>query len=180
MKTSIGKTYLEIAPGDITQLPVDAIVNAAGTDLRMEAGLARALKRAFGEGVEREALAMGPIELGEAVATTAADHPSVQWVIHAAVMGPDMKPDASTIAKATASALDVADRCQARSVAMPAFGAGVGGFPLYQCAGIMLAETVRYLKAYPRTGMRRIRFSTYSDAAKAAFKNAMAGVSRYC
>lgn len=179
MKTSIGKTYLEIVPGDITELPVDAIVNAARTDLRMEAGVAGALKRAFGEGVEREALAMAPIELGEAVATTTADHPTVQWIIHAAVMGADLRPDASTIARATSSALDVADRCHARSVAMPAFGTGVGGFPLYQCASIMLAETVRYLKDHPRTGLRRIVFSTYSDAAKAAFKNAMAGVSRY-
>jgi O-acetyl-ADP-ribose deacetylase (regulator of RNase III) len=179
MKTSIGKTYLETVSGDITELPVDAIVNAASTELRMEAGVAGALKRVFGEGVEREALAMGPIELGEAVATTTADHPAVQWVIHAAVMGPDLHADAGTIAKATGSALGVADRCHARSVAMPAFGTGVGGFPLYQCASIMLAETVRYIKDHPKTGLRRVVFSTYSDAAKAAFKNAMAGVSRY-
>jgi len=94
-------------------------------------------------------------------------------------MGPDVKPDAATIAKATRSALEVADRCHARSVALPALGAGVGGFPLYQCASVMLAETVRYLKDHPKTGLRRIVFSTYSDAAKAAFKNAMAGISRY-
>ena len=61
---------------------------------------------------------------------------------------------------------------------MPAFGTGAGEFPLYQCASIMLAETVRYLKDHPKTGLRRIIFSTYTDAAKAAFKNAMAGVSR--
>ncbi|HOT24362.1 MAG TPA: macro domain-containing protein [Thermoleophilia bacterium] len=179
MKTSIGKTYLESVPGDITQLPVDAVVNAAATDLRMEAGVAGAIKRAFGEGVEREALAVAPIAPGEAVATTAAGHPTVKWVIHTAVMGPDVKPDAATIAKATRSALEVADRCHARSVALPALGAGVGGFPLYQCASVMLAETVRYLKDHPKTGLRRIVFSTYSDAAKAAFKNAMAGISRY-
>ena len=179
MKTSIGRTYLEIVPGDITELPVDAIVNAANTELRMEAGVAGAIKRVFGEGVEREALAMGPIQLGEAVATTTADHPAVQWIIHAAVMGPDLETDANAIAKATRSALDTADRCHARSIAMPAFGTGVGGFPLYQCASIMLAEAVGYLKDHPKTGLRRVVFSTYSDAAKAAFKNAMAGVSRY-
>ncbi len=179
MKTSVGKTRLEIAPGDITELPVDAIVNAAGTDLRMEAGVAGALKRVFGEGVEREALAMGPIGLGEAVATTTADHPQVQWIVHAAVTGPDGRTDANTIARATYNALAVADRCHARSVAMPAFGTGVGGFPLYQCASIMLTEVVRYLREHPRTALRRIVFSTYTDAAKAAFKNAMAGISRY-
>lgn len=179
MKTSIGKTYLEVVPGDITALPVDAVVNAAGTDLRMEAGVAGALKRVFGDGVEREALAMGPIAVGEAVATTTADHPAVQWVIHAAVMGPDKRADAHAVATATRSALAVADRCHARSVALPAFGTGVGGFPLFQCASIMLAETARYLKDDPKTGLRRIVFSTYSDAAKAAFKHAMAGLSRY-
>lgn len=179
MKTSIGKTRLEIAPGDITELPVDAIVNAAGTELRMDVGVAGAIKRVFGEGVEREAMAMGPVELGEAVATTTADHPQVQWIVHAAVMGPDGRTDANTIAKATRRALEVTDRVHARSVAMPAFGTGVGGFPLYQCASIMLAEVVRYLKDHPKTALRRIVFSTYSDAAKAAFKNAMAGVSRY-
>ena len=179
MKTSIGRTYLEIVPGDITELPVDAIVNAANTELWMGAGVAGALKRVFGEGVEREAVSLGPIQIGEAVATTTADHPAVQWIIHAAVMGPDLHTDANAIAQATRSALDVADRCNARSVAMPAFGTGVGGFPLYQCASIMLAEAVRYLKDHPKTGLRSIVFSTYSDAAKAAFKSAMAGVSRY-
>jgi O-acetyl-ADP-ribose deacetylase len=179
MKTSIGKTYLEIVPGDITELAVDAIVNAANTELRMGAGVAGAIKRVFGEGVEREALALGPIKVGEAVATTTGDHPSVQWIIHAAVMGPDLKTDANAIAAALRSSLDVADHSHARSIAVPALGTGVGGFPLYQCASIMLAETVRYLKDHPRTGLRRIVYSTYSDAAKAAFKNAMAGISRY-
>jgi O-acetyl-ADP-ribose deacetylase len=179
MKTSIGRTYLEIVPGDITELPVDAIVNAASTDLHMGAGVAGAIKRVFGDGVEREALALGPIEIGAAVATTTADHPTVQWIVHAAVMGTDRRTDAGAIAAATRSALDAADRCHARSVALPAFGTGVGGFPLYQCASIMLAETVRYLKDHPRTGLRRIVFATYGDAAKAAFKNAMAGVSRF-
>ena len=179
MKTSIGRTYLEIVPGDITELPVDAIVNPANTELRMEAGVAGAVKRVFGEGVEREALALGPVRVGQAVATTTADHPSVQWIIHAAVTEPDLKPDANAVATSTRSALDVADHCHARSIAMPAFGTGVGGFPIYQCASIMLAETVRYLRDHPKTGLRRIIFSTYSDTAKAAFKNAMAGVSRY-
>jgi O-acetyl-ADP-ribose deacetylase (regulator of RNase III) len=178
MKTSIGRTYLEIVPGDITELPVDAIVNPANTELRMDAGVGGAVKRVFGEGVEREALALGPVSVGEAVPTTTADHPSVQWIIHAVVMKPDSKTDANAVATATRAALDVADRCHARSVAVPAFGTGVGGFPIYQCASIMLAETVRYLKDHPKTGLRRIIFSTYSDTAKAAFKNAMAGVSR--
>ncbi len=100
-------------------------------------------------------------------------------MIHAAVMGADLQTDADAIAKATRSALDCAERCHARSIAMPAFGTGVGGFPLYQCAGIMVAETVAYLKAKPNTGLRHVMFSVYSDAARAAFKHALAGSSRF-
>ena len=93
-------------------------------------------------------------------------------------MGPDLKTSADAVAKATRSTLEVADKCGARSLAMPAFGTGVGGFPIYQCASIMMAEVVRYVQDHPRTGIRQIMFSVYSDSAKAAFKNAMAGISR--
>jgi len=178
MKTSVGRTHLEIVPGDITELPVDAIVNAANSELWMGAGVAGAIKRVAGEVVEREAMAQGPIKVGEAVATTAGDLKIVKWVIHAAVMGPDLKTSADAIAKATRSTLEIADKCGARSIAIPAFGTGVGGFPIYQCASIMLAEVVRYLQDHPRTAFRQIMFSVYSDSSKAAFKNAMAGISR--
>ncbi len=178
MNTSVGRTRLEIVPGDITELPVDAIVNAANSELWMGAGVAGAIKRAGGEGIEREAVAQGPIKVGEAVATTAGDLKVVKWVIHAAVMGPDLKTSADAVAKATRSTLGIADKCGARSLAIPAFGTGVGGFPIYQCASIMMAEVVRYVHDHPRTGIRQIMFSVYSDAAKAAFKNAMAGISR--
>jgi len=178
MKTSVGKTKLEIASGDITELEVDAIANAANTELWMGAGVAGAIKRVGGEAVEKEAMLQGPIEIGEAVATTGHDL-KARWVIHAAVMGADLQTNANAIAKATRSALDCADRCHARSIAMPAFGTGVGGFPLYQCASIMVAETVAYLMAKPNTALRHIMFSVYSDAARAAFKHALAGASRF-
>ena len=73
MKTSVGKTKLEIASGDITELEVDAIANAANTELWMGAGVAGAIKRVGGEAVEKEAVLQGPIEIGEAVATTGHD-----------------------------------------------------------------------------------------------------------
>jgi O-acetyl-ADP-ribose deacetylase (regulator of RNase III) len=178
MKTSFGKTALEIASGDITELEVDAIATTATGELRMGAGVAGAIKRVGGEAVEKEAMLQGPIEVGQAVATTGHDL-KARWVIHAAVMGPDLRTHADLIAKATSSALDCAERCHARSVALPAFGTGAGGFPLYQCASIMIAETVSYLKAHPRTGLRHVMFSVYSDEARAAFKNAFAGISRF-
>ena len=99
MKTSIGKTKLEIASGDITELEVDAIANAANTELWMGAGVAGAIKRVGGEAVEKEAMLQGPIQIGEAVATTGHDL-KARWVIHAAVMGPDLQTNADAIAKA--------------------------------------------------------------------------------
>ena len=178
MKTSVGKTALEIASGDITELEVDAIANAANNELWMGSGVAGAIKRAGGEAIEKEAMLQGPIEVGAAVVTTGHDL-KARWVVHAAVMGQDLKTDANKIAKATYSALDCAERAHARSLAMPAFGTGVGGFPLYQCASIMTAETVRYLKDHPGTGLRHVMFSVYDDAARAAFKHALAGISRF-
>jgi O-acetyl-ADP-ribose deacetylase (regulator of RNase III) len=127
MKTSVGKTTLEIASGDITELDVDAIANAANNELWMGAGVAGAIKRVGGEAIEKEAMLQGPIEIGAAIATTGHDL-KARWVIHAAVMGPDLRTNANSVAKATYSALGCADRCHARSIAVPAFGTGVGGF----------------------------------------------------
>lgn len=178
MKTSVGKTSIEIASGDITQYEVDAIANAANNELWMGSGVAGALKRVGGEAIEAEAMLQGPIEVGNAVVTTG--HAlKAHWVIHAAVMGQDLQTDASLVAKATYSTLAKADSAHARSLALPAFGTGVGGFPLYQCASIMVAETVRYLHDRSNSGLRRIVFVTYSDAAKAAFTNALAGIGRF-
>ena len=128
MRTTVGRTALEIVSGDITELAVDAVASAAATDLRMATGVAAALKRVGGETVEREAVAQGPIAIGEAVATAGHDL-KAPWVIHAAVMGPDLQADAHAIARATASALAMADKVGARSLALPAFGAGDRGLP---------------------------------------------------
>jgi O-acetyl-ADP-ribose deacetylase len=178
MKTSIGRTSLDIVSGDITQLDVDAITCAANAELSMDAGLAAAIKRAGGEAIEKEAMLQGPIEIGQAVATTG-QQLKARWVVHAAVMGADGKTDAAAVAKATRAALDCANRAHARSLALPAFGTGVGGFPVYHCASIMVAETVRYLNERKNTGLRRVSFCTYSDPARAAFKDALAGASRF-
>lgn len=178
MNTTVGSTYLEIVSGDITELGVDVVVNAANAELWMGAGVAGAIKRVGGEGIEREAVAQGPIRVGQAVATTGGALRAA-WVIHAAVMGADLRTNATAIADATRSSLEMAEKVRSRTVALPAFGTGVGGFPLYQCASIMVAEVVRYLEERPRTRLRRILFAVYDDAARAAFKNALAGRSRF-
>ena len=81
---------VEVVEGDIAALEVDAIANAANDRLWMGAGVAGALKRAGGEEIEREAVAKGPIPVGDAVATGAGRLPA-RHVIHAAVMGQDLR-----------------------------------------------------------------------------------------
>lgn len=178
MKTSVGKSKMQIASGDITQLEVDALVAPASTELWMDHGVAAAIKRAGGDAVEKEAVLQGPVKVGESVVTTGHDL-KARWVVHTAVY--DSSPDeidATSVAASVHSALEAAHHARARSVAMPAFGTGGGAFPMYQCASVMVAETVAYLEAHPRSGLRHVMFSVYDDAARAAFKNAMAGINR--
>jgi O-acetyl-ADP-ribose deacetylase len=159
---------LEVIDGDITQLEVDAIANAANDHLWMGAGVAGAIKRAGGEEIEREAVARGPIPVGTAVATTAGRLPA-RYVIHGAVMGQDLQTDASLIGRTTSSCLEVADELGLESVALPAFGTGVGGFSLDECARIMVAAVRSY---EPRT-LRRVVFAVFGEEAREAFEAAV-------
>lgn len=159
---------LEVVEGDIAALEVDAVANAANDRLWMGAGVAGALKRAGGEEIEREAVAKGPIVLGDAVATGAGRLPA-RWVIHAAVMGQDLRTSAEAIASATRRTLEVADEIGAESLALPAFGTGVGGFPLDECARLMVAA----VRAHEPSTLRRVIFAVYGTEAEAAFRNAL-------
>jgi O-acetyl-ADP-ribose deacetylase (regulator of RNase III) len=159
---------LEVVDGDITQLPVDAIANAANDRLWMGAGVAGAIKRAGGEEIEREAVARGPIAVGDAVAT-GAGRLSARYVIHGAVMGQDLRTDGDLIGKTTVRCLEVADELGVRSLALPAFGTGVGGFPLDECARLMVAAA----RAYESRELRRVVFAVYGADAEAAFNSAL-------
>jgi O-acetyl-ADP-ribose deacetylase (regulator of RNase III) len=134
----------------------------------MGAGVAGAIKRAGGEEIEREAVAKGPIEVGDAVAT-GAGRLAGRWVIHGAVMGQDLRTDAELIRKTTRRVLEVADELGASSVALPAFGTGVGGFPLAECARIMV-ETAR---AHEPRSLRRVLFAVFGEEARRAFEAAL-------
>jgi O-acetyl-ADP-ribose deacetylase (regulator of RNase III) len=155
---------IDVVRGDIAAVEADAIVNAANDQLWMGAGVAGALKRAGGDEIEREAMAKGPIAVGDAVAT-GAGRLKAKWVIHAAAMGQDLRTDADKIRRATQSALRVADEIGARSIAFPALGTGVGGFPVDECARIMV-EAVR-----ARVGeVERVIFVLRGDDAYRAFE----------
>jgi len=159
---------LEVVEGDIAAMAVDAVANAANNYLWMGAGVAGALKRAGGEEIEREAMAQGPIEVGDAVATGAGRLPA-RWVIHAAVMGQDLATNGDAIRRATRRTLELADELGAESLALPAFGTGVGGFPLDECARIMVAEA----GAFEGCALSRVVFAVYGADAESAFRSAL-------
>ena len=161
---------LEAVEGDITQLDVDAVANAANDHLWMGAGVAGAIKRAGGEEIEREAMAKGPIEVGDAV-VTGAGRLTARWVIHGAVMGQDLRTDADAIERTTKRCLEVADEVGAQSLALPAFGTGVGAFPLDECARLMVAAA----RAHEPQALRRIVFAVYGADAKRTFDAALRG-----
>jgi O-acetyl-ADP-ribose deacetylase (regulator of RNase III) len=161
---------LEVVEGDIAALQVDAVANAANDHLWMGSGVAGALKRAGGDEIEREAVAKGPIPVGTAVATTAG-RLQARWVVHAAVMGQDLQTSGDLIRRATRSALEVADGLEAESLALPAFGTGVGGFPLDECARLMVGEA----SAYEPQSLRRVVFAVYGTEAAGAFRAALGG-----
>jgi O-acetyl-ADP-ribose deacetylase (regulator of RNase III) len=156
---------LEVVEGDITALAVDAIANAANDRLWMGAGVAGAIKRVGGKEIEDEATAQGPIKLGDAV-PTGAGRLDAKWVVHGAVMGQDLKTNAELVAKTTQSCLRVADELGAGSLALPAFGTGVGAFPLDECARIMVAE----VSAFEPSSLERVVFAVYGRQAADAFR----------
>lgn len=160
---------LEVVEGDIAALAVDAVANAANNELWMGAGVAGALKRIGGGEIEQEAVAKGPIPIGEAVATGAGRLPAT-WVIHGAVMGQDLRTNAELVERTTASVLRVADELGAESLALPAFGTGVGGFPLDECARLMVAAVRSHA---PRT-LRRVVFAVFGEEARRAFEGELA------
>ncbi len=159
---------LEVVDGDIAALEVDAVANAANDHLWMGAGVAGALKRAGGEEIEREAIAKGPIPIGDAVATGAGRLPA-RWVIHGAVMGQDLRTNADLVERTTRSVLRVADDLGAESLALPAFGTGVGGFPLDECARLMVGAVRKY---EPRT-LNRVVFAVFGAEAKRTFEQVL-------
>ncbi len=161
---------IEVLDTDITALDVDAIANAANTQLLHGGGVAGAISRAGGPVVDSESRAAAPIGLGEAVETSGGEMPC-RWVIHAATMELGGPTSAEVIRRATASTLALADRLGARSLALVAFGTGVGGFPLSEAAAIEVAEVRRFLEAGGR--VERIVFAVRGPEARSAFERAL-------
>ena len=163
---------VEVLDTDITALEVDAIANAANTRLLHGGGVAGAIARAGGPAVQAESDEKAPIGLGEAVETTAGDMPAT-WVIHAATMRLGGPTSAEIIRAATASTLAKADELGAKSLALVAFGTGVGGFSVDEAARIEVEEVRRHLSE--SEGLERVVFAVFGDDARRAFEAALGG-----
>jgi O-acetyl-ADP-ribose deacetylase len=159
---------LEVREGDIATVEADAIANAANSELWMGAGVAGALEAAGGEVIERKAMAQGPIEVGTAIATTAGNL-RARYVIHGAVMGQDLRTDAELVRRTTRSCLELADELDCSSLALPAFGTGVGGFPLAECAQILVEES----RSFEPRSLERVIFAVFGADAYGAFSSAL-------
>lgn len=162
---------IEVLDTDITRLDVDAIANAANTRLMHGGGVAGAISRAGGPAVQRESDERAPIGLGDAVETSGGWMPC-RWVIHAATMKLGGASSGEVIRRATASVLALAEHLGVRSLALVAFGTGVGGFPLAEAARIEVDEVRKHLDA--GSAIERIVFAVRGEDAREAFERVLA------
>jgi O-acetyl-ADP-ribose deacetylase len=175
---------IEIVQGDITQQPdVDAIVNAANTDLALGAGVAGAIRRRGGDEIDREGRAKAPIKLGEAAVTGAGRLPN-KYVIHAAAMGyrpedarvpkrPGSLSSADIIGDATRNSLRRAEELKLHSIAFPALATGVAAFPLDECARVMISAVRQYSREHAESSIRRVRFVLFGKDDYLIFREEM-------
>ena len=131
--------------GDLTEMDADAIVNAANNDLQLGGGLAGVIRRKAGDAIQRECNEIGAIPVGGA-AITSAGKLKARHIIHAASMELGGHTMARALRSSTAHALRIAAEKGLHTIAFPAIGTGIGGFPLSECAEIMLHEVVEHLK----------------------------------
>ena len=167
LSLELNGTALELIETDITELDVEAIVNAANEQLQLGSGVAGAIRDKGGESIQEECDRIGSTPVGTAVMTGAGDLAAKQ-VIHA--VGPKFEDaDADRkLASAVRASLALADRNGLRSIALPAISAGNFGYPLDRAARIMLTEIHRYLQG--GTKLNRVVVALYDDDAYQTFK----------
>jgi O-acetyl-ADP-ribose deacetylase len=164
-------TRIELWNGDICDLEVDAIVTAANTSLWMATGVAGAIKRAGGDAIEFAAVRQAPVELGDAIVTPAGLL-AARIVIHAVSLDRDRRTSAEAIERAVRSAFARARESGVRSIAFPALGTGVGGFPLDEAARITVRTIREEVAASP--AIEHVILALRGAAAYQAFGDALA------
>ena len=153
--------------GDLTEQAVDAIVNAANSRLQLGAGVAGAIREKGGPSIQAECDRIGSIAVGEAAVTGAGKLPA-RFVIHAAGMAPGGRADETSVRGAMRASLERARERAFRTIAVPAIGAGIAGFPLQRCAEVLLEEARRHLEG--ETSLEEIRFVLFGEPAYRVFE----------
>jgi O-acetyl-ADP-ribose deacetylase (regulator of RNase III) len=169
---SIGEKII-LRQGDLTEMDVDAIVNAANNDLQLGGGVAGAIRRKGGDAIQRECDAIGSIPVGGAAITTGGNL-RARFVIHAASMQLGGETTARALRSSTAHALRIAAENGLRSIAFPAVGTGIAGFPISDCARIMLREVAEHFKK--TTSLEMIYFILFDAQALSEFEKVLAEI----
>lgn len=149
------KGKIVLLQGDLTEVDADAIVNAANNDLQLGGGVAGAIRRKGGDRIQRECDAIGSVPVGGA-AITSGGHLKARHVIHAASMQLGGGTTPSALRSSTAHSLRIATQNNLKTIAFPAIGTGIAGFPMRECAEIMLAEAQKHLQG--PTSLAQIQF----------------------
>ncbi|HIE22913.1 MAG TPA: macro domain-containing protein [Candidatus Korarchaeota archaeon] len=161
---------IEVVEGDITEINVEAIVNPANSKLLMGGGVAGAIKRKGGVEIEKEARRKAPVQIGDAVVTSAGKLPA-KWVIHApTVIRPAGRATIESVSLATKAALRAAEEIGANSIAFPAMGAGIGGLAIKEAVKAMLREIKSHIEG--ETKLERIILIAWGEKALKEFKSA--------
>ena len=163
-------TEIHIEQGDLTACEVDAIVNAANSDLVLGGGLAGAIRRKGGPSIQAECDRHGPVEIGQAAITGAGDLPA-RYVIHQASMGLGGRTTAQSLRDSTRAVLELAEQNQVRTLALPATGTGIAGFGVGECAEIMLDEVLGHVRG--PTSLTDVYFVLFDAATKQAFQDVL-------
>ncbi|MFN4032452.1 MAG: macro domain-containing protein [Fimbriimonadales bacterium] len=161
---------IEVLEADVTEQAVDAIVNAANNALILGGGVAGAIARKGGPTIQEECNRHGAIQVGEAAITGAGELPA-RYVIHAASMSLGGKATAETIQSSVAHSLQLAETHHVQSIAFPAVGMGVAGFPIEQGARVMMQALKTHIEA--GSNLKRVRFCLFGQEATQAFERAL-------
>jgi O-acetyl-ADP-ribose deacetylase (regulator of RNase III) len=162
------KERISVKLGDITEEAADAIVNAANSELILGGGVAGAIRRRGGPAIQSECDKIGPIKVGQA-AVTCAGNLKAKYVIHAASMSLSGVATAETLKQSMRDSFAKAAENGVRSIAIPAVGAGIAGFPMRRCAEILMDEAKRALMG---RGIEKVTFVLFDRPAYEAFVEA--------
>jgi O-acetyl-ADP-ribose deacetylase len=160
---------VKISQGDLTECATDAIVNAANNDLVLGAGVAGAIRIKGGSAIQAECDRIGRIPLGEAAITTGGKL-KAKFVIHAASMHLGGRTTEENLRASTRNSLLRAAERKLKSIAFPAIGTGIAGFPLDRCAQVMLEEARDHLEG--PTSLKTVEFVLFDRTAFDTFKKA--------